>query len=150
MLFCGFTGMRCNLDKCWWMATFGVVDGDELTGAQWLPRSGWRAVMGPREAIERKQLGTCWRYLGMVQAGDGSDEQMVDALAREVAEAAEIMSRKRISLEGAVYLSNVVIMPRAMYRLKLSRATAKQIDAVQASMRRVWLRREVVHCRPIQ
>ena len=92
--------------------------------------------MGPREAIERKQLGTCWRYLGMVQAGDGSDEQMVDALAREVAEAAEIMSRKRISLEGAVYLSNVVIMPRAMYRLKLSRATAKQIDAVQASMRR--------------
>ena len=47
------------------------------------------------------------------------------------------MSRKRISLEGAVYLSNVVIMPRAMYRLKLSRATAKQIDAVQASMRRL-------------
>ena len=29
MLFCGFTGMRCNLDKCWWMATFGVADGDE-------------------------------------------------------------------------------------------------------------------------
>ena len=73
----------------------------------------------------------------MVQAGDGSDQRMVDALATEVAEAVEVMSRKRVSLEGAIYLSNVVVMPRAMYRLKLSRATSKQIDAVQASIRKV-------------
>ena len=35
----------------------------------------------------------------------------------------EIIKHKRMSLAGAIYLSNVVLMPRALYRLKLSNAT---------------------------
>jgi hypothetical protein len=38
MLFCGFTGMHCNIEKCRWMATAGTDIGNgELHGAQWDP-----------------------------------------------------------------------------------------------------------------
>jgi hypothetical protein len=48
MLFCGFTGMHCNIGKCRWMATMGTDIGiGELYGAQTVDsdgamgRSGW-------------------------------------------------------------------------------------------------------------
>ena len=53
---------------------------------------------------------------------------MVEQLRLQVGEAAEVLSRKKISLAGAICLSNVVIMPSAMYRLKLSSAIDEQID----------------------
>jgi hypothetical protein len=52
-------------------------------------------------------------------------------------EAAEVLSRKKMSLAGAIYLSNGVIMPSAMYRLKLSSATDEQIDQIQSPLRQV-------------
>ena len=85
MLFCGFTGMRCNLDKCWWMATFevgeagaggidisiragaGELAGDgavTITGSQWQARPGWRAAQGPKEVIKRKELSEYWHSNG--------------------------------------------------------------------------------------
>jgi hypothetical protein len=41
-----------------------------------------------------------------------------------------------MSLAGAIYLSNVVLMPRVLYRLKLSNATDEQIDRIQSRPRR--------------
>jgi hypothetical protein len=73
-------------------------------------------------AFEKVDLDEVWRYLGMIQDGDGNCEHMVDQLRLQVGEAAEVLSRKKISLAGAIYLSNVVIMPSAMCRLKLSSA----------------------------
>jgi hypothetical protein len=55
---------------------------------------------------------------------------MVSDLRDEMNDAAEIIKRKRMSLAGATYLSNVVLMPRALYRLKLSNATDEQIDRI--------------------
>ena len=52
-------------------------------------------------------------------------------------EAAEGLSRARISLAGAVYLCNVVLMSRALYRLKLPHASAAQVDRLQAPLKRV-------------
>jgi hypothetical protein len=66
----------------------------------------------------------------MIQDGDGNCENMVDQLRLQVGEAAEVLSRKKISLAGAIYLSNVVIMPSALYRPKLSSATDEQIDHI--------------------
>jgi hypothetical protein len=71
----------------------------------------------------------------MVQDGDGNCEHMVEQLRLQVGEAAEVLSRKKISLVGAIYLSNVVIMPSALYRLKLSSATDEQIDRIQSPLR---------------
>ena len=82
-------------------------------------------------------LDEVWRYLGMIQNGDGNCDHMVEQLRVQVDEAAAILSRKKISLEGAIYLSNVVVMPSAMYRLKLSTATALQIDRIQSPLRKV-------------
>jgi hypothetical protein len=57
----------------------------------------------------------------MTQDGDGNCEHMVEQLRLQVGEAAEVLSRKKMSLAGAICLSNVVIMPTsAMYRLKHS------------------------------
>ena len=46
----------------------------------------------------------------MIQDGDINCEQVVEQLQLQVSEAAEILGRKKISLAGAIYLSNVVIM----------------------------------------
>jgi hypothetical protein len=48
-----------------------------------------------------------------------------------------VLSRKKMSLAGAICLSNVVIMPSAMYRLKLSSATGDQVDKIQSPLRQV-------------
>jgi hypothetical protein len=83
-------------------------------------------------------LDEVWRYLGMIQNGDGNCDQMVEQLRVQVDGAAAVLSRKKISLAGAVYLSNVVVMlPSAMCRLKLSTATALQIDRIQSPLRKV-------------
>ena len=73
----------------------------------------------------------------MIQNGDGNCDQMVEQLRLQVDEAAAVLSRKKISLAGAIYLSNVVVMPSAMYRLKLSTATTLQIDRIQSPLRKV-------------
>jgi hypothetical protein len=39
-----------------------------------------------------------WRYLGMVQNGDGEIAGMLEAVEAEVREEAAVLSRKRISL----------------------------------------------------
>jgi hypothetical protein len=82
-------------------------------------------------------LDEVWRYLGMIQNGDGYCDQMVEQLRLQVDEAAAILSRKMLSLAGAIYLSNVVVMPSAMCRLKLSTAKALQIDCIQSPLRKV-------------
>jgi hypothetical protein len=56
-----------------------------------------------------------WRcaYLGMIQDGDGNCEHMAEQQLRsQVGGAAEVSSRKKMSLSGAICLSNVVVMPR--------------------------------------
>jgi hypothetical protein len=67
MLFCGFTGMHCNIGKCRWMATAvtGIGNG-ELYGAQWAPCGRWEVKAGPLTvAFEKVDLDEVWRYLGM-------------------------------------------------------------------------------------
>ena len=77
----------------------------------------------------------------MIQNGDGQIERMVEELAADMAEAAEVLSRRRITLAAALYLCNVVLLPQALYRLKLSHATSEQVDRVQAAVRRVVARK---------
>ena len=62
---------------------------------------------------------------------------MIDALTVEMADAAEVLSRRRVTLAAAMYLCNVVLLPQALYRLKLSSATMEQVDRVQGAVRRV-------------
>ena len=73
----------------------------------------------------------------MVQNAGGDIAAMLEGLTEEIAEAAEVLARSRITFEGAVYLCNVVLMPRALYRLKLSHASVEQVDAVQGPLRRM-------------
>ena len=77
----------------------------------------------------------------MIQNGDGQIERMVEELTADMAEAAEVLSRRKISLAAALYLCNVVLLPQALYRLKLSHATSEQVDRVQAAVRRVVARK---------
>jgi hypothetical protein len=74
----------------------------------------------------------------MIQDGDGNCEHMVEQLRLQVGEAAEVLGRKKVSLSGAIYLSNgAVIMPSALCRLELSSATGeKQIDRIQSPLRK--------------
>jgi hypothetical protein len=120
MLFCGFTGMRANLSKCRWMVAGGLnVNGKVLDGVQWvLSSKRWEAVEGKQAPFELVSLEEEWRYLGMIQNGLGECDKMVSDLRDEMNDAAEIIKRKRMSLAGAIYLSNVVLVPRALYRLK--------------------------------
>ena len=46
-----------------------------------------------------------------------------------VREAAEVLSRRRITLAAALYLCNVVLLPQALYRLKLSHPDSDGSDA---------------------
>jgi hypothetical protein len=101
----------------------------------------WGVVAGSRVAFEKVDLDEVWRYLGMVQDGDGNCEHMVEQLRLQVGEAAEALSRKKISLAGAIYLSNVVVMHSALYRLKLSSATDEQIDRIESPLQHRQLRR---------
>jgi hypothetical protein len=78
-----------------------------------------------------------WRYLGMVQNGEGDimlDTSMLDPMEQEVWNEALVLSRKRISLAGLTYLCNTVILPRVLYRLKFSHASTAQIDRIQRSL----------------
>ena len=70
----------------------------------------------------------------MVQNGDGEIAGMLEAVEAEVREEAAVLSRKRISLAGMAYLSNTVILPRVLYKLKFSHASVKQIDKIQSSL----------------
>jgi hypothetical protein len=120
------------------MATAGTNTGNgELYGVQWVPCGRWDVKTGPLVAFEKVDLDEVWRYLGMIQDGDVNCEHMVEQLRLRVGEAAEVLSRKKISLAGAICLSSVVIMPSAMYRLKLSSATDEQIDQIQSPLRQV-------------
>jgi hypothetical protein len=65
----------------------------------------------------------------------GNCEHMAEQLHLQVGEAAEVPSCKKMSLAGAIYLSNVVSMPSALYRLKLSNASGEQIDRTQSPLR---------------
>jgi hypothetical protein len=77
----------------------------------------------------------------MIQNGDGNCDQMVEQLRLQVDEAAAILSRKKISLAGALYLSNVVVMPSAMYRLKLSTPLTYKLIVSRAPSERLLQRK---------
>ena len=61
---------------------------------------------------------------------------MVKSLKDEMRDSAEVLRRKKISVAGAVYLVNTVLLPRALYRLKLSSASDEQIDQIQSALRK--------------
>ena len=135
LLFCGLTGMRCNVDKTRWLSLNGAVtEGGGIYGRQWLPEGQWGAVAGRDEMMKSFGAEEYWRYLGMVQNGDGEIEGMLAAVEAEVREEAAVLGRKRISLAGMAYLSNTVILPRVLYKLKFSHANVKQIDRIQSSL----------------
>ena len=73
----------------------------------------------------------------MTQSADNDIERLLTMVETQAQDAAEILARKRVSLEGLIYLSNSVLLPSALYRLKLSHATCEQIDRVQSPVRRV-------------
>jgi hypothetical protein len=59
------------------MATAGPDVGlGILSGVQWLPHGRWGVVAGKRERFEKVDLDEVWRYLGMIQNGDGNCDQM--------------------------------------------------------------------------
>ena len=60
----------------------------------------------------------------MVQNGQGDIEDMLDRLTVEMGDAAEVLSRRKVVLAAALYLRNVVLLPQALYRLKLSHASS--------------------------
>ena len=132
LIFCGLTGMRCNVDKTRWLSLNGAVtEGDGIYGRQWLPVGQWGAVAGQDELMKSFGAEEYRRYLGMVQNGDGEIDGMLEAVEAEVREEAAVLSRKRISLAGMAYLSNAVILPGVLYKLKFSHANVKQIDRIQ-------------------
>ena len=47
----------------------------------------------------------------------------------------------RVTLAAALFLCNVVLLPQALYRLKLSHASLEQIERVQGAVRRVIARK---------
>ena len=77
----------------------------------------------------------------MVQNGQGDIEDMLDRLTVEMGDAAEVLSRRKVTLAAALYLCNVVLLPQALYRLKLSHASSEQVERVQAAVRRVIARK---------
>ena len=77
----------------------------------------------------------------MVQNGQGDIDEMLDRLAVEMGDAAEVLSRRKVTLAAALYLCNVVLLPQALYRLKLSHASSEQVERVQAAVRRVIARK---------
>ena len=77
----------------------------------------------------------------MVQNGQGDIDDMLDRLAVEMGDAAEVLSRRKVTLAAALYLCNVVLLPQALYRLKLSHASSEQVERVQAAVRRVIARK---------
>ena len=89
-----------------------------------------------REFFELVDLDVEWRYLGMIQNGHGDVDNMVKCLKDEMWDSAEVLRRKKISVAGAVYLVNTVLLPRALYRLKLSSASDEQIDQIQSALRK--------------
>ena len=87
LLFCGLTGMRCNVDKTRWLTLNGAVkEGKGIYGRQWLPDGQWGTVAGPDELVESFGAEEYWRYLGMIQNGDGDIEGMLEAVEAEVRE----------------------------------------------------------------
>ena len=77
----------------------------------------------------------------MVQNGQGDIDDMLDRLAVEMGDAAEVLSRRKVTLAAALYLCNVVLLPQALYRLKLSHTSSEQVERVQAAVRRVIARK---------
>mgnify|MGYP000429539528 FL=1 len=61
---------------------------------------------------------------------------MAKCLKNEMWDSAEVLRRKKISVAGAIYLVNTVLLPRALYRLKLSSASDEQIDQIQCALRK--------------
>ena len=103
--------------------------------ADWVVRRAGDAV-----AFVRQSVGEYWTYLGMTQSADNDIERLLAMVETQAQDAAEIL-RKRVSLEGLIYLSNSVLLPSALYRLKPSHATCEQIDRVQSPVRRVLAKR---------
>jgi hypothetical protein len=111
-----------------------VKEGEGIYGRQWLPDGQWGTVAGPDELVGSFGAEEYWRYLGMVQNGDGEIEGVLEAVEAEVREEAAVLGRKRIGLAGMAYLSNTVILSRVLYKLKFSHANGKQIDRIQSSL----------------
>ena len=72
----------------------------------------------------------------MIQNGHGDVDNMVKCLKDEMWDSAKVLRRKKISVAGAVYLVNTVLLPRALYRLKLWSAFDEQIDQIQSVLRK--------------
>jgi hypothetical protein len=64
-------------------------------GRQWLPDGQWGTAAGPDELVESFGAEEYWRYLGMVQNGEGEIEGMLEAVEAEVREEAAVLGRKR-------------------------------------------------------
>jgi hypothetical protein len=100
-----------------------------VVSIQLVQRHAW-ARRRTRATVQKpfQRRGEVWRYLGMIQGGDGNCEHMAEQLRLRVGEAAEVLSRKKMSRAGAIYLSSVVIMLSkqlcAMYRPELPSGTA--------------------------
>ena len=88
------------------------------------PDGRWGARALPPTPIPQQTTTEYWRYLGMVQNGQGDIEDMLDRLTVEMGDAAEVLSRRKVTLAAALYLCNVVLLPQALYRLKLSHASS--------------------------
>jgi hypothetical protein len=48
--------------------------GTEIIGRQWLPEGEWGARAGPAEPMGQYTKDEYWRYLGMVQNGEGEGD----------------------------------------------------------------------------
>jgi hypothetical protein len=59
---------------------------------------------------------------------------VLEDVEAKVREDAAVLGRKRISLAVMAYLSNTAILPGVLYKLKLSHASVKRIDKIQASL----------------
>jgi hypothetical protein len=76
-----------------------------------------------------------WRYLGVVQNGDGEIEGMLEAVEAEVREEAAVLGRKRISLADMAYLSSTVIRGTLQIEVLACECEANRQDIIESAGR---------------
>ena len=80
-----------------------------------------------------------FRHLGNFQSTLGDARDSIHKLTKSVRCSAHALSRKVLTPDHALYCSNSVIRAEAMYRLKFTDASIKQIDEVQSHIKTTLL-----------
>jgi hypothetical protein len=146
VLFFGFSGLKLNVDKssvCWLqhsgnstkiLLPIAETPHVRISSQAWVP-TGHRWDVQPGADLEFKRIEphTYVTYLGSTQTHTGEYSSVLEQLRKEVKLEASLLSRKYISLGGAPYIANCVILPRILYRLKFTPASCEEIGSLHTT-----------------